>query len=534
MASQSAHISYPVKNRFHAEQGDIAVLALILLLGLAVRLFAWHQTAIMNSDGTVYIQQARAIYFGLWDAMTSCTIRYPYINTFFIAAFYAVSGNWITAATAVSVFFGTLSLIPLFLLSRNFFPRGIASLVTLIHAVNPMLVDGSVDIVRDPAYWFFALLGLYLFTRPKGGTVAGLLLSSIAFILATWTRIESLAFILIAPVYLLVDGQEKPLRRIMIFLSPIILLLLAGIGGQWLIHPERINTYRLMEIPARLTLAFSQYEQLRSTLGQMTLQPPPGLSLEFLNNLQSNVWFLGFGVIFQNALETFFYPFIPLYLLGIGNLRRRIAADRRLLFLVLSVPAAFLLLYLFVFIDWQMENRWLALALFPSFLFLGFGLERVIPWLQSGFNLKKGTVLVLIALLALAFTLPKDVKPRGEDKSAYRSIGEAIANREGNAKKIEIMTLGVASRWILFYANLRFRGAPCPDEFHDYRGWIGKEYGPFVEAMKKKGMKYLVWEERNWPSGHFDLLNSPYERDFVRLGEWSHPDTGKIILFKLR
>jgi 4-amino-4-deoxy-L-arabinose transferase-like glycosyltransferase len=534
MASRSARTSFPAETRFRTDQGDIPALALILILGLAVRLFAWHQTAIMNSDGTVYIQQARAIYFGLWDAMTSCTIRYPYISTFFIAAFYAVSGNWITAATAVSVFFGTLCLIPLFLLSRNFFPRGIASLITLIHAVNPMLVDGSVDIVRDPAYWFFAVLGLCLLTRPKGQTTAGLLLSSLAFILATWTRIESFVFILIAPLYFMLDGQERPLHRILTFLSPIALLLLAGTGGQWLIHPERINLYRLMEIPDRATLAFSQYDQLRSTLREMILHPPPGLSLEFLNNLQSNVWFIGIGVIVQNTLETFFYPFVPLYFIGFGNLRRRIAADRRVLYFVLVVPAAFLLLYLFVFIDWQMENRWLALALFPSFLFLGFGLERVIPWLQSKFNLKKGMVLTLIALLALSFTLPKDMKPRGEDKALYGDIGETIANLEGNTKKIEIMTVGVASRWILFYANLRFRGAPCPDEFYEYRGWIGHEYGPFVEAMKKRGMKYLVWEERSWPTDHFDFLQSPYERDFVRLGAWSHPDTGQIILFKLR
>ena len=534
MVSHDSHIACPAKDRFQADRADVTALALILILGLAVRLFAWHQTGILNSDGTVYIQQARAIYFGLWDAVTSCTIRYPYINTFFIAAFYAVFGNWVTAATVVSVFFGTLSLIPLFYLARNFFSTGIAFLVALIHAVNPMLVDGSVDIVRDPLFWFLVLVGLHLLTHRKGQTTAGLLLSSCTFILATWTRVESVVFILITPVYLWLDGQERPWRRIATFLSPIALLLLAGIGGQWLIHPERIDTYRLAEIPARLTRAFSQYEQLRSTLRGMTLLPPPGLSQEFLNNLQSNVWFLGFGVIIQNALETFFYPFVLLYLLGLGNLRKRIAADRRVLCPVLALPVALLLLYLFVFLDWQMENRWLALALFPSFLFLGFGLERVIAWMQAKFNLKKGMALALIALLALAFTLPKDMKPRGEDKVVYRQIGESIATREGNMKKIEIMTVGAASRWILFFANLHFRGAPCPDEFYDYFGWIGHDYGSFVEAMKKQGMKYLVWEERNWPAGSFDFINSPHERDFVRLGAWSHPDTGRIILFRLR
>jgi hypothetical protein len=52
--------------------------------------------------------------------------------------------------------------------------------------------------------------------------------------------------------------------------------------------------------------------------------------------------------------------------------------------------------------------------------------------------------------------------------------------------------------------------------------------------MKAKGMKYLVWEERNWPADWFDFLLSPYGKDFVLLGQWSHPDTGKILLFRAR
>jgi len=77
MFFRKAPVCVPENNRRRAAQNDLSALSLILILGLAIRLFAWGQTDIMNSDGTVYIQQARAIYFGLWDAVTSCTIRYP-------------------------------------------------------------------------------------------------------------------------------------------------------------------------------------------------------------------------------------------------------------------------------------------------------------------------------------------------------------------------------------------------------------------------------------------------------------------------
>lgn len=319
MSFHKVPVCVPENNRWCAVQNDLPALSLILILGLAIRLFAWHQTDIMNSDGTIYIHQARAIYFGLWDAVTSCTIHYPYINTLFIAGFYALCKNWVTAATAVSVFFGTLTLIPLYGLSRNFFSVGVSFLIALIYAMNPMLVDGSVDIIRDPAYWFFVLSGLWFLTRPQGPATAGLLLGSAAFILATWARIETVVFVLITPLWLLLDGRGRPWRRILIFLAPVALLLLAGFGIQWLRHPDSISAYRLQDIPVWLARAFAGYNDLNATLQEMTLQPPPGLSQEFLHNLKDITWFVGFGVVFQNALETFFYPFVVLYLMGLGD-----------------------------------------------------------------------------------------------------------------------------------------------------------------------------------------------------------------------
>ncbi|MBN1614117.1 MAG: glycosyltransferase family 39 protein, partial [Deltaproteobacteria bacterium] len=456
------------------------------------------------------------------------------LNTLFIAAFFKIFGNWVTAATAVSVCFGTLTLLPLFGLARTFFHREIAALVTLVYAMTPMLVDGSVDIVRDPVYWFFAVLGFYLFTRRRQQTATWLLLSSCAFLLATSMRIEAIVFLLVVPLFIFLDGREYPLRRTGIFLLPVVLILLAGIGGQIWLHSGTINWYRLTDIHNWILRAFSGYENLRLSLKGLIRQPPAGIPVEFFHNVKNILWFIGFGVVFQNALETFFYPFVPIYLIGLVGIRQRLAEDRRGLFFVLSVTAAFVLLYFFVFIDWQMENRWLALALLPSFLFLGFGMEKLVAFSQRKFSLKKGTALVLIGLLILLFTLPKNMQARGDDKVIYKTIGETIANREGNSRKIEIMTLGVASRWVLFYANQRFPGAPCPDEYFYYYEWIGDDYNRFVDALKTRGMKYLVWEERTWPKDRFDFIKSPYERDFMRLGSWSHPDTGEIVLFELR
>jgi 4-amino-4-deoxy-L-arabinose transferase-like glycosyltransferase len=513
-----------------------SLILMILALGLALRLFAAYHTAIINPDGTIYIHQARALYYGIWGSVNTCsTAHFPTVTTLAIAAFYPLFNDWIVAGMAVSMLFGILTLVPLYLLARRFFAKDVSALLTLIYALTPILIDGSVDVIRDSTAWFFATLGFYLFTGLKRQTAFYLMGSSLCFIIAAWTRVEFTIFVILSPIYLLMDREEKPFRRAALFLLPVALILAAAIGGQMLLHPSRVNWFRLKEIPEKSSAFFSHYQTTRVQLKELINHPLTGIPADFLDNTRNLLWFLGFGVILQNTMEAAYYPFFIVYLLGLGNLRERIAADRRVLYFALLAPAALLLLYFYLFTYWMMENRWIPLALFPAFIFLGHGLEKLISLIQTKFTMKRGMALLLICSLSLVFALPKNMKPRETDKIVFKRMGEMIAAIEGNSKKIEILTTGTSVRWISFYANLRFKGAPCPDEHLSFEGLIGNSYSQFVSTIKAKGFKYLVWEEKRWPGGRFNLFSSPsYRRDFIELGAWNHRDTGKILLLKVR
>jgi 4-amino-4-deoxy-L-arabinose transferase-like glycosyltransferase len=510
-----------------SSNNHIVLILLIFTLGLVLRLFAWQHTGIINSDGAIYINQARAIYYGLWDSVNTCSsVRFPTVTTLCIAAAYPILGDWVAAGTFVSLFFGTITLVPLYLLARRFFDKDISAVIALVYALNPTLIDGSVDIVRDSTAWFFLTLGLYLFTKDKRQSDLYLMMSSISFMIAAWTRVEFFIFVACSPIYILMDREEKPLRRAFVFLLPaVVIFFTAIVGSQQLLSPERVN---------RASAFLSQYHEIRAQLAELASHPTSDIPTEFFDKTRDILWFVGLGIIFQNTLEAYYYPFFLLYLMGLGSLRQRIRGDVRVLYFGLLVPAAFLLLYCYLFVFWQMENRWLFLALFPSFIFLGAGLERLISLMQSKFTMKRGVALLLICLLILAFGLPKNLKPRGEDKIVFKALGETIAGLEGNAKKIEILTVGGSQRWVWFYANLHFPGAPCTDDYDKYKEMIGNDYGQFLKFVKSRGIQYLVWEEKNWPAGRFDFLASPYERDFIPLGSWHHRDSGKIMLFKVR
>ncbi|MFA4915172.1 MAG: glycosyltransferase family 39 protein [Syntrophales bacterium] len=515
----------------------IRPIILIIIFGFALRLFVCQYTYIINSDGTIYIHQARAIYYGLWPAVNSCSsVNYLSIYPILIAAIYPVLGNWVASAETVSIFFGTIVLIPLYLLAKRFFEAKISILITLIFALTPIFVTVSVYVARDPVYWFFLVLGLYLFTGQTGQkNFRGLFLSSICFILATWARIEGILYIVVSCLYLLLIKEEKKFKRLAIFLLPPAFLLFFFIVGQMIFNPCDINLYRLEDIPSRLHTLTSQYQGVRVHLQELISHPPEGIPSGFFDNTYTLFWFVALGTIMQNAIEAFFYPFFLIFIIGLMGRDTwvKIREEKNVRYFAIIAASAVVLLYLYVFAYWEMQNRWFALLIFPSFIFTGFGLEKIIPFLKSKFRLKEHLVLSLVVLAIMVSALPKNLSPKEVDKLIFKEIGESMARIEGNSQEIKVLTLGNSARWIAFYANLHFKGAPCPDKYNNYGEIVGKSYEQFVRNLRTRGIQYVVLEETKWPPCSFDFVDLLNGKDFIILGEWSHPDTGRVILLKL-
>jgi hypothetical protein len=183
-----------------------------------------------------------------------------------------------------------------------------------------------------------------------------------------------------------------------------------------------------------------------------------------------------------------------------------------------------------------MENRRLVLVILPSTVFVGFGAEKLIRWLHKKFGLSDSIGVVVLCLLVLVLTLPNDLKVKEADKLVYKEIGETIARLDGGSGAIEMITLGDAARWNDYYANLHVQGAPCPEKYSNWRedeSIIGSSYDDFIRSMRMRNIRYIVWEERHWPTNKFAFLKSVQPTDLTQLKEWKHRDTGRIILYRV-
>jgi len=513
---------------------ELRLMLLVIGLGFVVRLFSFHYTAMMNPDGTLYIHQARAIHYGLWDAVNTCNLRYLSIYSILIAGTYQIVGDWIMAGKIISLTFGTLTLVPLYLLAQRFFDGMISALVTLIFALTPIFIDRSADIVRDPVYWFFLMLGLYLFViqldryRPLL-----LILSCCAFLVATWARIEAIVYIPVTIFFILLAVRDRKLQRLLVFCSPLIVILCLVIIGQILQGGDSIRYFRFSDIPMKLHASFAHYEDLRSQLRELGTTPPLGIRPEFFDNVRAILWFVGLGAILQHAMEAFFYPFFAFFIIGLIVGCRTIRKDIRTLYLFVLSVAALVLLYMYIFTGWAMENRYFALLIYPSCIFMAHGLEKTMLFLKARFAWRNYVVYTLLVALILAFGLGKNLKAREEDKLVFRHIGEFIAQADATERERNVLTTDHSKVWISFFANLPLDGAPCPDKYHHWQRLIGIDYETFLRTLRKHDVHYFVWVEKRWPRDRFDFLANRRSEDFRQMHSWHHWDTGRIILFQV-
>ncbi len=513
-------------------------LFILIISALAIRIYSFTHTMMMNLDGPIYIHQARALYYGLWQSINTCSgVDWMTLYSILIALAYPITGDWVNAAMAVNLIFGTLMIIPLYFFLRRFLDEKTSFLTTFIFAMLPVFVDQSVNVIRDPSAWFFAVLGLYLLAYDDDKeTPRFLIFSSLSFIIATATRIENIAFIIGGCVYIFMVFKNRRVKALFLFLSPIILAIASFIAVQLIRHPGSFYWYRFHQIPLYIVRLFDSYRDLEKNLTPLVLNPPSGIPLEFMRYSRTLIWFTALGVVLQSAMEAFFYPFFFLFIWGLAGIKDRMRKDKRLLSLLLTATISLIVLYIYCLNIWSMENRRLIMVIIPSAVFLGFGMEKLINWLHIKFGLSDSMGMIVICLLILLFTLPKDLKVREADKLVYKDIGETIAQLDGRSGVIEMITLGNAVRWNDYYANLHVKGAPCPDKYSNWRhdrSIVGNSYEKFIDNIRMRNIRYIVWEEKTWPKDKFTFLQSIRPNDLKKLEEWNHQDTGRIILYQV-
>lgn len=508
---------------------------LVFVLGFVIRLYACCFTFIINPDGVLYIHQARALYYGQWDMVTSCGLSDLSMYPMLIAGAFSLFGDWVLAAQSVSLVFGTAVLFPVYFTVKRFFDKNISATATLIFALIPVMVGRSADVLRDPVGWFFLALAICWFvTYMDRKNSRFLLFSGICFILASWARIESILYAGVSFFAVLLVKQDRKLRHLMVFSLPFVCLAVVFSIGVTA-HDVSVNDlHRAKLLVGKISQPFARYSQLRTELAQAAAGFQDDFVELFLPEARSNLWLVAFGTMINRMLEAFFYPFALVFGIGMTGIRRRVKTDHRLLYLsVLALSAAFLL-YLHLLDTWMMYYRFVVILILPCAVFAGYGIEKIRNVIERKTRIGKTGVLAVIVLLILVSGLSKNLQYRRYDKKLFREIGEFIAEKETNDQVIKIAASYHRHRWISFYSNVFFEGSPCPDPDMD-NDWEKhlEELNEYIIHLRDNNIRYFLWEERYGPLEQFCLSASALSDTLSEMARWTHRDTGEMILYKV-
>ena len=507
---------------------------LTIMIGLVIRLWVWWHTVIVNPDGVLYIHQARALYFKDWANLKGCGLSFLSSSPLFISAAYGLVHDWIAAAHLVSLLFGTALLFPLYGILRDIFSEDSAVLCLLTVAVTPVLVSNSVEIVKDPVSWFFLTTAVWGIVRYKTVHRQWLLLfSSSLFLLATWARIESLLFLIVTLGDLFIFEKSSRYKSILIFLSPVILIAALSVTGLMVSGLALNDFLRVNEIGGKITAIFYSYRALSASLGSMASSTANPSLRFFLPEAQNLIWLIAFGVLLNRFFESFFYPFVVFYVIGISRSYKKSASDSRILYLMMLTVSSFMLLYVHTLQTWMLYYRFMVMALLPGTVFCASGLTRILGILYRRYPRHTSAVFVILFTAILSVSLFNNLRPPDADKSVFIQIADTISRQNRIPGEIMIAASRRVHSWISFYANITLPGAPCP--FRDTSFWETFPDDPdqFYAYLIQNHLKYVLWEENYWPPHRFLPSDPAVSGKYRAIGQWYHQDTGKMILYEV-
>ncbi len=510
---------------------------LVMGLGFALRVYLFFSIPLINPDGFLYIQQAKALHYGLHDALTDC---YEYLSNypFFVLTGYRLCGDWVMAARSVSLLFGTLMLLPLYLVFRRFFDENLSTLTLLAFALIPSFALLSSDVLRDPVYWFFSASGLFLFLvflenqgdhrlSLKSLTLAAL--SCLCFLMGTWARIEGALFLITSGAFLVFSGHRRKCFALLSFLLPVLAVSAFGILYLYVSHADVLNLLKPERLLSRPLEFFSKYAEVREHLKILDQQEPDGFSPFFFPVVRNLVWLIALGALAVQIVETLFYLFFIFLIIGMAEARHRVFKDSRLLYLTFLSLAALPVLYSQIIYNWAITSRFTMLFLLPAFVFAGYGIEKLSQHLRTRFPLRHTLSYALVCLVMISAALPKSlVANYVKDKRIYREIGEFLAEREKNTHAVTVAGAFKEISAVHFYANVNYEGAPCFDPFCV----VEKTDDSGLRLIENLGCQYLVWDEKEWGNQRVEELME--NAKFVRIRQWQTDRHGKMTVYEVR
>jgi 4-amino-4-deoxy-L-arabinose transferase-like glycosyltransferase len=448
-----------VPSRFDFEKEDKKNLIVLFAIGVALRLYAFSQIYMISIDGAFqYIPVAKFFYSG--DYLHALHQPQLPLYPFLISIVTYITGNFELSGQLLSIIFSLLALFPMYLIGRSLLGPRAAFWATILYLVNPLMLNCSVDVLKEGLLIFLFLSLVYcslrFFQEGKGRWLFWTVAFSAAGALVSMISLVVLAVMGGWLGYSVLRGREGERRLTYYYLWMVI-----AVAG----------TILIFLIPAilgwELWITKKPYKLLvEDIVPRWFVYNWPGLSEIGKGSL----------AIVKRFLEKAYPLPVLLALFGLGwRVKvKEFSADEKYLASLMVV----LIVLLFPRIYVSVSGRYHLPAIFLLYFWAGFGFVKIREVLDWRFPRYRRLTIGILVIVLLASILPVSLKPQRLDKIGRKEAGVWL--REHTVTPSLILT---DDPRVAYYAGGRYLLIPPearPEEI--------------VEQGEKKKADYLVIE----------------------------------------
>jgi 4-amino-4-deoxy-L-arabinose transferase-like glycosyltransferase len=472
-------------------------LVLVLGLALGLRVLLYKLTYLISIDGAaVYFPMANQFASGLW--LEGLAVGYHPMYALLVAVFSKVLGDLQFSGQMVSVFFGTLTVIPIFYLARGVDNGRTGFFSSLFLAILPYHVELSADLLSDTTYTFFFISAIWLGWKAlKTEDWKMFLLAGFATGLAYLDRAEGIGVLLPLSLWIFLrkngfhkkKGCTKGLATIIFLVSFLLvaspyILYLRSYTGTWTISRKPAVNKVVHLIKEKLFFQKLEDKGVEKFdhFVQKLQREGDGASSGLVG------WLKRTGSFFEFFVETC-HPLLFLFFI-VGLIKRR------------GPPSwsgeGFLIANLLVYapiLFWLASSSYISHRYFVPFVVLclvwsGRGFTETYVWLRQKLSSKRwekvrfleSRGLLCLTLITVIAILPSTIHPSRKGKIARKEAGLWVKNN--SASKPPIYTDMVQ---VNHYAGGQW--IPLRD--------VDLSYDELISRAEKTGADFLVLSEEH-------------------------------------
>lgn len=461
---------------------EIIALIILVVAAIGIRCYLVRFHDVISCDGIGYVKAAQTLAAGDPGKLAYYGF-YPVLIWF--AGLFVVDLE--LAGRMVSILLGSLLVVPLYLLGKEFFSRQTTLAACLVAAAWPTLVSWSCDVMTQATYITLTITGFYLVRRmfrapsAAAGCMAGLILG-----LAYLTRTEAALLFLVMPIAAASFRCRKFSgigSTLVFYLAGFMLLLVANI---LLVH----HVTGVWQLAAKTSNALNDALSAHLKIPDLNYVPDvkPTCYLDIIRNHPAFLWSNSISNLLK-ALETMLPAYLWILAL-IGFLSGGWSAGRnagRLFLLATFAPLPIIIV--FYYIGPEYTQPYLPVLLFWA----AEGLRQIEQLLASRFpalDLSKKVwgariSLTLAIALALSITLLIQQLPAQSDPAAY------LPSHDGGRRDQKRIGL-------LLKENLppgKFMTRSARIAYYAEREWTNIPQASYVEILqtaRRSGVRYLI------------------------------------------